>query len=149
MPVKPQRAVIVLPMDPHPHKRRGTTPLGFIRFRFLRFLGTGVLNTAFGYGIFCLGLALGLGAGQALVLQFTLGIPFNYAVHGRFVFGQSGYGRLPAYAAIYFGLFALNLVALDALVVLLPAALAQAALILPMAALSFLLLSKLLHRRPP
>lgn len=116
-----------------------------IRFRFLRFIGTGALNTGFGYGVFLLGLAAGLGPGQALALQFGLGIPFNYAVHGRFVFGHRGYGRLPAYAAVYLSLYAVNLVALRGLVVVLPAALAQAVLILPMAVLSFLILSKLLR----
>ena len=119
--------------------------VGMFRFPFLRFIGTGALNTAFGYGVFCLGLALGLGPGWALALQFGLGIPFNFAVHGRFVFGHAGYGRLPAYAAVYLGLYALNLAGLTGLTLVLPAALAQAALILPMAALSFLTLSKLLR----
>jgi len=137
--------MIAMFADRRHHEDEGSMSVGIIRFRFLRFIGTGALNTAFGYGVFCLGLAAGLGPGQALALQFSLGIPFNYAVHGRLVFGYSGYGRLPAYAAVYLCLYALNLVVLKALVLMLPAALAQAALILPMAGLSFLVLSKLLR----
>ena len=119
--------------------------LALFRSRFLRFLATGALNTAFGYGAFLLGLLIGLGPGQAVTLQFAVGIPFNYAVHGRFVFGQSGFRQLPAYAAVYAGLYVVNLVALKALVLALSPAVAQSALFLSMADLSFLVRSRVLR----
>lgn len=115
--------------------------------RFVRFLGTGILNTAFGYGVFLAGLTLGLPPGLALALQFALGIPFNYMVHGRLVFGTRGIGRLPLYALAYLALYGVNLVALRALADLMPAAVAQALLILPMAMLSFVVLSRLMRER--
>ena len=117
--------------------------------RFARFLGTGVVNTAFGYGVFLLGLSVGLAPGLALALQFGLGIPFNYLLHGRFVFGTRGIGRLPYYAAAYLVLYGINLLCLRALASVIPAALAQGLMLLPMAALSFLVLSRLMRGDRP
>ncbi|CAM4080467.1 GtrA family protein [Palleronia rufa] len=115
--------------------------------RFARFLGTGVVNTGFGYGVFLLGLTLGLAPGLALALQFALGIPFNYMLHGRYVFGTRGVGRLPSYALAYLVLYGVNLLFLWALSEVMPAAIAQGLMLLPMAALSFLVLSRLMRRR--
>lgn len=144
-PTQARCTMLIVSASRRHHIEEASMSVGIIHLQFLCFIGTGALNTAFGYGVFCLGLAIGLGLGQALALQFSLGVPFNYALHGRFVFGLSGWARLPAYAAVYLGLYAINLVALKGLALLLPAPLAQAALILPMAALSFLILSKLLR----
>lgn len=113
--------------------------------RFLRFLGVGVVNTGFGYAVFCAGLLSGLPPSYALALQFALGIPFNYLLHGRYVFGVGGIARLPLYAAAYLALYSVNLVVLERLDDLLSPAVAQGFLILPMAGLSFVVLSRLLR----
>ena len=115
------------------------------RTRFLRFLVTGVVNTGFGYGVFLLGLLVGLEPSLALALQFALGIPFNFIVHGQFVFGPAAWSRIPLYALAYGALYGANLCALAVLVPLLPPAAAQAVLLLPMAALSFVLLSRIMR----
>lgn len=115
------------------------------RARFLRFLGTGVVNTAFGYGVFLAGLLAGLPPTHALALQFTLGIPFNFFLHRRLVFAVGGVGRLPLYAAAYLTLYGLNLVLLQGLAAALPPAMAQGLLMLPMACLSFLVLSRIMR----
>ena len=115
------------------------------RVRFLRFLVTGLVNTAFGYGVFCLGLLLGMGPPMALALQFALGIPFNFIVHGRFVFGRAAWSRLAPYGLAYLVLYGMNLGALALLVPALAPAIAQALLLLPMAVLSFVLLSRIMR----
>ena len=80
--------------------------------RFLRFVAVGIVNTAFGYGVYAALVLLGLPPQPALALAFAVGVVWNYATHARFVFGTEGYRRLVPYAAVYLGLYLLNAVAL-------------------------------------
>lgn len=120
------------------------------RAAFLRFLAVGVVNTGFGYGVYALGILAGLPAQAALVLQFLLGALWNYRMHARWVFAVEGWGRLPAYVAAYLLIWALNALALRALLAVGMGALAAQALILPATvALSWLLIGRVMgfHRR--
>ena len=101
------------------------------RTAFLRFLAVGVLNTAFGYGVYAGGVLAGLPAQAALALQFLLGALWNYRLHARLVFAVQGWGRLPAYVGAYLLIWALNALALRALLAAGMGALAAQALILP------------------
>ena len=101
------------------------------RAAFLRFLAVGVLNTGFGYGVYALGVLAGLPAQGALALQFVLGALWNYCLHARLVFAVQGWGRLPAYVGAYLLIWALNALALRALLAAGLGALAAQALILP------------------
>lgn len=113
--------------------------------RFLRFLGVGVLNTGFGYAAYALLLLAGLAPQPALASAFALGILWNYMTHARLVFGTSGLARLVPYAGAYGGIYLVNALALgQALKAGLSPYLAQAILVLPMAALSFVLISAVL-----
>ena len=85
------------------------------RTAFLRFLAVGVLNTAFGYGVYAAGVLAGLPAQAALALQFLLGALWNYRLHARLVFAVRGWGRLPAYVGAYLLIWALNALALRGL----------------------------------
>jgi len=124
-------------------------------WRFVKFLGVGVLNTAFGFAAYALLLSFGLTAQPALAASYVLGVLWNYATHARLVFHARGLGRLPPYAAAYTLLYGLNALALAGLLRAgLPALGAQAALVLPMAMLAFVLISAVLtgalpFRRPP
>jgi putative flippase GtrA len=110
--------------------------------RFARFLGVGVLNTGFGYLAFAALVLGGLGPQLALALAFALGILWNYMTHARLVFGTSGVHKLVPYAAAYGLIYALNAIALHyALAFGIAPLVAQAALVLPMAALSFVIIS--------
>jgi putative flippase GtrA len=112
------------------------------RQRFLRFLLTGLVNTAFGYGIYAALVLLGLPPQTALALAFIIGVLWNYAMHARFVFGTRGYARLPAYGAVYVALYALNALALGAaLRAGVAPLLAQAVLTVVMAGISFIAIS--------
>ena len=113
--------------------------------RFLRFLIAGAVNTAVGYAIFAALVLLGLGAQAALALAFVLGVLWNYVSHARFVFGQGGARRLPAYGAAYLLLWALNALALRGLEAAGWSPLAAQGLITPFAAvLSFFLIARVL-----
>lgn len=114
-------------------------------WRFVKFLAVGVLNTAFGFAAYAVLLWLGLAPQPALAASYVLGVLWNYATHARLVFGARGYRRLPRYAAAYTLLYGLNALALGGLLRAgLPALGAQAALVLPMAMLAFVLISAVL-----
>lgn len=118
--------------------------------RFVRFLAVGVLNTAFGLGLYWLLLALGLGPQPALALSFAIGVLWNFRTHARLVFDTKGYGRFLPYAGAYGVIYVVNALSLRFLLINgTDKYLAQAILVLPMAVLAFILISKVLTARAP
>ena len=112
------------------------------RSRILRFLGAGVVNTAFGYAVFAVLVFLGTYPQVALAVQFVLGVLWNYRVHGRYVFGVQGYGRLPPYALSYVFIYISNAFLLQALIKSrLDPYVAQALALGPIVVLSYVLIS--------
>lgn len=119
------------------------------RAAFLRFLAVGVANTAFGYGVYAAGVLAGLPAQAALALQFLLGALWNYRLHARLVFAVAGWDRLPAYVGAYLLIWALNALALRALLSGGMGELAAQALILPATvALSWWLIGRVMGFQP-
>lgn len=110
--------------------------------QFLRFLAVGVLNTAFGYGVFA-GLVLaGTPPMPALVCAYLLGVPFNYATTGRWVFGgiPRTFRSFARFVAAYVVIYAFNAVLYRAVEAWVGLPLLAQALCLPMVAVfSFLL----------
>lgn len=118
------------------------------RTAFMRFLAVGVANTAFGYGVYALGILAGLPPQAALALQFLLGAVWNYRLHARLVFAVRGWNRLPAYVGAYLLIWAANALALRALIAAGLGALAAQALILPATvALSWWLIGRVMGFR--
>ncbi len=104
---------------------------------FARFLIVGLLNTVFGYGVFCGALALTGHAILSLALSTVAGVLFNFRTIGGLVF-RSADQRLGRFVGVYAFLFLLNALALAGLRRLgVPPALAQAGLVFPLACLSF------------
>jgi putative flippase GtrA len=114
--------------------------LTLLQWRFVRFLLTGLLNTAFGYGVFSLLILAGLAYPLATLLSTTAGILFNFKSYGTLVFGNSDHRLLWRFVAVYAICYGVNMI---------PLAWAQrhgvsllltgAVIALPMAGLSFLL----------
>ena len=77
--------------------------------RVALFLAAGVLNTAFGYGVYALCVAIGLLPSFAVVVSTVAGVCFNFRTLGA-VFAGQGYSRLPRFVAVYAALMALNIV---------------------------------------
>ena len=118
--------------------------------RLMRFVAVGVVNTGFGYVVYAGLILLGMTPQPALALAFAIGILWNYMTHARLVFGTRGILRLLPYAAAYALIYGVNAFALDqALKAGLSPLLAQALLVLPMALLSFILISFVLTGRLP
>ena len=54
--------------------------------QFIQFVFVGVLNTAFGYGVYCLMLWIGLSYWWATLIANVLGVVFNFKTTGVLVF---------------------------------------------------------------
>jgi putative flippase GtrA len=114
--------------------------LGAGQRQFVKFLFVGVLNTAFGYGVFSVLVLLKLDAGISLFVSTAMGILFNYLTTGRLVFAARGLRRLPYFIAVYGLTFLFNLWSLRFLLSRgLSPFLAQAILLPLMVAMSFTL----------
>jgi putative flippase GtrA len=77
----------------------------------LRYLAAGVLNTAFGYGLYAGLLWLGLGRYGAQAMGYVLGTGFNYITYSRGVFRDAGPAKL-RFALSYAGNYLVNLAGL-------------------------------------
>lgn len=108
--------------------------------QFSRFLLVGVVNTFFGYAIFVLLLYIGLHYSVAAFISVAIGAIFNFQTTGHFVFGTRNRIFLLKFMMVYLviyitkvlGLFMLLKVGINSYV-------GGALLILPLAALSFVL----------
>lgn len=102
-----------------------------------RFGLAGILNTIFGYAVFAVLVVAGVWSSGALVAATLAGVAFNFQTSRRLVFGADG--RPLRFVVLYGSVLLLNLVALRVLREIGLAELwSQAALALPVAALSFL-----------
>ena len=120
-----------------------------LRARAVRFLGAGVVNTAFGYALYAALVALGAHPQVALAMQFLIGVIWNYSIHARYVFGISGYGRLPLYFMAYVAVYAFNALLLQSLTGIgLDPYTAQFIALIPTVILSFVLVSHALGVPP-
>lgn len=60
--------------------------LSHIKNKFIRFIFVGVLNTLFGYGVYCLMILLGCSYIWATLVSQVLGVLFNFITTGNLVF---------------------------------------------------------------
>ena len=83
---------------------------------FLRFLGVGGLNTAFGYASYAAFVLAGAPIGIAVAGSTTLAFFFNFASYGGLVFGNTSYRLFPRFIAFYVCLGGLNFLLLRTLI---------------------------------
>lgn len=84
----------------------------FRRYRFLRFLVVGGVNTAFGYVTFLVALALMPSTFGALILSTVIAVIFNFVSLGTHVFGSTDPRRLWRFGLTYGLVFVYNAVGL-------------------------------------
>ncbi len=124
--------------------------LSHTQWTFLKFLMVGVVNTAFGYMLYALLLAVGLHPQPALALSYFGGVIWNYMTHARLVFSTRGLSRLPPYVLAYLVLYGINALGLQALLGMgLSPFIAQGILVLPAAMLAYILIGRVLTGRFP
>ncbi|MDP3898197.1 MAG: GtrA family protein [Mesorhizobium sp.] len=115
----------------------------------MRFVMAGVLNTAFGYTLYLIGLQLGFAAEVALGISVFIGALFNYFTTARYVFNHAAMNFMPRFIAAYAVIYGLNVLALRGLILLgLSAALAQGLLLPVAAAASYLIFKFVVFRKP-
>lgn len=80
--------------------------------RFLRFLVVGGFNTAVGYALFCIALAIVPSTFIALCVSTLLAILFNFFTTGTLVFGSRDPRRIARFYGVYAIVFVYNAVGL-------------------------------------
>ena len=118
-----------------------------LKYDFLRFLAVGVLNSLFGYACFAFFLFLGLHYSLALLLATVAGVLFNFKTTGYLVFKSSDNRLIFRFVATYAIVYMANVSILKALLLIgVDLYYGGAVLILPMAALSFILNKRLVFK---
>jgi putative flippase GtrA len=115
--------------------RRGTA---------VRFALAGLANTAFGFMVYSLCIVAGLPVPAALLLGNLLGMVFNFITLGGYAFRDLSRANLPRFILAYVGLLAINWLCIRGLTAVshIGVILAQAVLMLPLALLSYLVMSR-------
>ena len=81
--------------------------------QFVRFVLVGILNTFFGYGVYCLFLFIGLHFTIAAFMATVLGVCFNFFTTGNFVFRNRNYKLIFRYLLLYAVLYVISIILLD------------------------------------
>lgn len=111
--------------------------------QFLRFIAVGVLNSTFGYGCFALLMLAGMHYAPALLLATVAGVLFNFKTTGALVFKSHDNGLIYRFVASYSVIYIVNLSGLKLLTLMgVDPYYGGALLILPMAALAFILFKR-------
>lgn len=79
------------------------------RQRFLRYLAVGLANTAFSYGIYALGIALGMAYFVANLVALVCGICVGFQAHKRLVFQMSSRYSFVYFVAVWAVLYVFNI----------------------------------------
>jgi|SRR6185312_1584487 len=111
--------------------------------RFIRYLFVGCLNTLFGFLVYSALVFLNLPTWAALLGGNIAGIAFNFLTIGGIVFLDLSPARIPLFVLSYGAIYLINLELIGLLQTWVRGRIAaQAVLVLPMALLSYLILSK-------
>jgi|APAra7269096768_1048522.scaffolds.fasta_scaffold16834_2 putative flippase GtrA len=118
------------------------------RQRFVRFAIVGVLNSAFGLGVYALLIHVGLPVWAALIAANVAGVSFNYVTTGKLAFSHRGANRFPSFVSIYLLCYVLNYLAITALLHMHLGPVMSQVLLTPfMAILNYLLQSRYVFRQ--
>lgn len=118
-------------------------------WQFIRFAAVGVLNSAFGYGLYALFVYLGVLPELALFLATVLGVIFNFFTTGRLVFRNADSRLFFQFVAAYGVIYICNAVALRILVNFDLGALVAQALLMPLSVVAtFAIMRAFVFREP-
>jgi len=118
------------------------------RQRFVRFAIVGILNSAFGLGVYALLIHLGLPVWAALIAANVAGVSFNYVTTGKLAFSHRGANRFPSFVSIYLLCYVINYLAITVLVHMHLGPVTSQVLLTPfMAILNYLLQSRYVFRQ--
>lgn len=110
----------------------------------MRFALAGGINTIFGFVVYALGLFVDLQVALALFLGMIAGTFFNFFTNGAYVFRQLEVTRYPRFLACYLLVYGLNVLLMNIFLMWMNNKLIiQAILTIPLALLSYLMMSRL------
>lgn len=110
------------------------------RDQFIKFLFVGGLNTAFGYSAYAVLIYLGIHYSLAALMATILGVLFNFKTTGRLVFRNRDNRLLAKFIGVYAIIYAINTASLGVFNLFkADMYLAGAVMLLPMAAVAFVL----------
>jgi putative flippase GtrA len=117
--------------------------------QILRFIGAGLLNTVFGYGVYAVAVLAGWAPEAALLTAFVGGVVFNYFTTGRLVFrGHATSTEFLKFVAAYVGIYGVNVLLLRGILAFgIGPLVAQAASLPIIVALTFLVMKLVVFRR--
>lgn len=76
--------------------------------KFARFVLVGALNTAFGVGVYCMAVFLGMPYFIATLASNVLGVLFNFVTTGHLVFGNGDRRLIFRFVACYAAVYLIN-----------------------------------------
>jgi len=115
--------------------------------QFLRFLLAGGVNTLFGFSVNMAAMFAGLPVWLSMLIGTVAGVMFNFLTHGGYAFRDMSAARLPRYVLGYAAVYLIGLAAFHALNVAVRNPFAcQFLLVIPMALLSYLIMSRLVFQ---
>lgn len=77
--------------------------------QLLRYLIVGVINTAFGYGIFCILIFLSVPYKMAVLFSTILGVLFNFHTIGKLVFKNKRKSLIFKFILVYMAQYYINI----------------------------------------
>ena len=120
-----------------------------LKSRPLRFLITGGLNALFGFTVYAVAIGVGSTVGIALAVSLIAGVTFNFLTTGSIVFKRLRARDFIPFVLCYGLVYLVNLALLTLVRRAVPSPiLAQLVVVLPIAALSYGLLSTFVFDRP-
>ena len=118
--------------------------------KFLRFLAVGLVNSAFSYSVYALLIFLGVHYALAVLVANFLGVLFNFKTTGRLVFQSNDNRLIFKFVLVYASVYLLSVSSLKILLWLgLNRYLAGALIALPMAGVTFTLMSRFVFKKRP
>lgn len=89
-------------------EEQSSNPLHRINSHFIRFIIVGILNTAFGVGVYCLMIFSGFPYFVATLASNILGVLFNFKTTGKFVFENSDNRLILRFTLCYVLIYLIN-----------------------------------------
>lgn len=115
--------------------------------KFIRFLFVGGLNAAFGYSVYAILIYLHVHYSLAALMATILGVLFNFKTTGRLVFKSKNNRLLFKFIGVYAIIYVINVASLKVFNFFkVDMYLAGAAMLLPMAAIAFILNKNLVFK---
>lgn len=87
-----------------------------LKYKFIRFIGVGIINTLFGVGMYCGLLFVGMNYYWAVALSTILGVIFNFQTIGHFVFANKDSSRICKFVLVYIVSYLINVLLIKILV---------------------------------